>query len=205
MDQHTAAGAAAASGVRAPVLRDTGDCTWTAGGLRTHGGWICLRAGARICTPPPPARAVPRPVPRPRFHRLPHSRHPSPVVALKRPGRHNDTMFRRPHKTTHCITLAGFVVVCVGTSSSGSQKRRRCWDRGTRWNARVTHVPTPQEARSVATTAPAQDVCSACRSTCARRCPTHLPRSAPVALSPRCDRNHRRVVPAMRVLAHRCT
>ena len=38
-----------------------------------------------------------------------------------------------------------------------------------------------------------------------RVCPTHLPRSVPVALSPRCDRDHRRVVPAMRVLAHRCT
>ena len=41
----------------------------------------------------------------------------------------------------------------------------------------------------MATTALAQDVCSACRSTCARRCPTHLPRSVPVALSPRCDRD----------------
>ena len=38
------------------VLRDTGDCTWTAGGLRTHGRWIWLRAGARICTPPPGPR-----------------------------------------------------------------------------------------------------------------------------------------------------
>ena len=35
---------------------DTGDCTWTAGGLRTHGRWIWLRAGARICTPPPGPR-----------------------------------------------------------------------------------------------------------------------------------------------------
>jgi hypothetical protein len=56
VDQHTAAGAAAASGVRAPVLRDTGDCTWTSGGLRTHGRWVWLRAGARICTPPPGPR-----------------------------------------------------------------------------------------------------------------------------------------------------
>ena len=35
---------------------DTGDCTWTAGGLRTHGRWVWLRAGARICTPTPGPR-----------------------------------------------------------------------------------------------------------------------------------------------------
>ena len=73
VDQHTAAGAAAASGVGAPVLRDTGDCTWTAGGLRTHGRWIWLRAGARICTPPPgPRRRL-----TPRVHLTPrHSKPP---------------------------------------------------------------------------------------------------------------------------------